>query len=201
MRICRTLNEMGIASAAVFAHADRAALHVEAAGEAYPLGDGGVAKTYLNMDRLLEAVGQSDADAVHPGYGFLSENADFARALEERGVTFVGPRPEHLECFGLKHQARRLATAAGVALLPGSGVLEDVEDALREAAAIGYPVMLKSTGGGGGIGMQRCEDAEELAAHFAAVQRLAERAFGDTRLFLERCVANPRHVEVQALGD
>ena len=201
VRICRTLDEMGVASAAVYAHADRGALHVEAAGEAYPLGDGGVAKTYLDKSRLLEAVDRSGADAVHPGYGFLSENADFARALEERGVTFVGPRPEHLECFGLKHKARRLASAAGVELLPGSGVLGDVEDALREAAAIGYPVMLKSTGGGGGIGMRRCENADELAASFAAVQRLAGRAFGDTRLFLERCVANPRHVEVQALGD
>lgn len=201
VRICRTLDEMGVASAAVFAHADRGALHVEAAGEAHPLGDGGVAETYLDMDRLLNAVEQSGAEAVHPGYGFLSENAAFARALEERGVTFVGPRPEHLECFGLKHEARRLATAAGVALLPGSGVLRDVADALREAAAIGYPVMLKSTGGGGGIGMQRCGDAAELEAQFAAVQRLAGRAFGDTRLFLERCVVNPRHVEVQALGD
>ena len=201
VRICRTLDEMGIASAAVYAHADRGALHVEAAGEAHPLGDGGVAQTYLDMDRLLNAVEQSGAEAVHPGYGFLSENAAFARALEERGVTFVGPRPEHLECFGLKHEARRLARSADVALLPGSGVLGDVEDALREAATIGYPVMLKSTGGGGGIGMQRCGDAAELEAQFTAVQRLAGRAFGDTRLFLERCVVNPRHVEVQALGD
>ena len=201
VRICRTLDEMGIASAAVFAHADRSALHVETADEAHPLGDGGVAETYLDMDRLLEAVERSGADAVHPGYGFLSENAAFARALEEHGVAFVGPRPEHLEHFGLKHEARRLATAAGVALLPGSGVLKDAEDALREAVAIGYPVMLKSTGGGGGIGMQRCEDADELAARFAAVERLAGRAFGDTRLFLERCIASPRHVEVQALGD
>ena len=201
VRICRTLDEMGVASAAVFAHADRGALHVEAAGEAHPLGDGGVAETYLNMDRLLDAVEQSGAEAVHPGYGFLSENAGFARALEERGVTFVGPRPEHLECFGLKHEARLLARAADVALLTGSGLLGDVEDALREAATIGYPVMLKSTGGGGGIGMQRCENAAELEAQFTAVQRLAGRAFGDTRLFLERCVVNPRHVEVQALGD
>lgn len=201
VRICRTLDEMGVASAAVFAHADRGALHVEAAGEAHPLGDGGVAETYLDMDRLLDAVERSGADAVHPGYGFLSENAAFARALEERGVTFVGPRPEHLECFGLKHEARRLAKAADVALLPGSGVLGDVREALREAAAIGYPVMLKSTGGGGGIGMQRCEDPAELESRFTAVQRLAGRAFGDTRLFLERCVVNPRHVEVQALGD
>ena len=201
VRICRTLDAMGVASAAVYAHADRGALHVEAAGEAHPLGDGGVSETYVDIGKLLDAVDGSGADAVHPGYGFLSENAAFARALAERGVAFVGPRPEHLARFGLKHEARRLATDAGVALLPGSGVLADVEDALREAAAIGYPVMLKSSAGGGGIGMQRCEDADELARRFAAVERLAGSAFGDTRLFVERCVPAPRHVEVQAFGD
>ena len=201
VRVCRTLDAMGVASAAVYAHADRGALHVEAAGEAHPLGDGGVSETYLDIGKLLDAVERSGADAVHPGYGFLSENAAFARALAERGVAFVGPRPEHLARFGLKHEARRLATDAGVALLPGSGVLADVEDALREAAAIGYPVMLKSSAGGGGIGMQRCEDANELAERFAAVERLAGSAFGDARLFVERCVPAPRHVEVQAFGD
>ncbi|MDE0348966.1 MAG: urea carboxylase, partial [Gammaproteobacteria bacterium] len=201
VRICRTLDAMGVASAAVYAHADRGALHVEAAGEAHALGDGGVAETYVDIGKLCEAVDRSGADAVHPGYGFLSENAAFARALAERGVAFVGPRPEHLARFGLKHEARRLATAAGVALLPGSGVLADLDDALREAAAIGYPVMLKSSAGGGGIGMQRCEDAEQLGERFAAVERLAGNAFGDTRLFVERCVAAPRHVEVQAFGD
>ena len=201
VRICRTLDAMGVASAAVYAHADRGALHLEAAGEAHPLGDGGVAETYVNVGKLLEAVERSGADALHPGYGFLSENAAFARALAERGVAFVGPRPEHLASFGLKHEARRLATDAGVALLPGSDVLADAEDALREAAAIGYPVMLKSSAGGGGIGMQRCEDAGELAERFAAVERLAGSAFGDRRLFVERCVAAPRHVEVQAFGD
>ena len=201
VRICRTLDAMGVASAAVYAHADRGALHVEAAGEAHPLGAGGVAETYVDMGKLLEAVDRAGADAVHPGYGFLSENAAFARALSERGVAFVGPRPEHLARFGLKHEARRLATDAGVALLPGSGVLAGVEDALREAAAIGYPVMLKSSAGGGGIGMRRCEDAGELAERFAAVERLAGSAFGDARLFVERCVAAPRHVEVQAFGD
>ena len=201
VRICRTLDLMGVASAAVYAHADRGALHVEAAGEAHPLGDGGVADTYLDIRKLLDAVDRSGADAVHPGYGFLSENAAFARALSERGVAFVGPRPEHLARFGLKHEARRLATDAGVALLPGSGVLADVEDALREAATVGYPVMLKSSAGGGGIGMQRCEDAEALAERFSAVERLAGSAFGDTRLFVERCIPAPRHVEVQAFGD
>ena len=201
VRICRTLDEMGIASAAVYAHADRGALHAEVAGEAHALGDGGVGETYLDVDKLLAAVARSGADAVHPGYGFLSENAAFVGALEECGVAFVGPRPEHLARFGLKHEARRLARAAGVALLPGSGVLADVEEALREAAAIGYPVMLKSSAGGGGIGMQRCGNPAQLQARFAAVERLAGSAFGDARLFVERCVAAPRHVEVQAFGD
>ena len=201
VRICRTLDAMGVPSAAVYAHADRAAAHVEVASEAHPLGDGGVAETYLDIGKLLDAVRRSGADAVHPGYGFLSENAAFARALEERGVAFIGPRPDHLARFGLKHEARRLAEAAGAALLPGSGVLDDVEHALSEAGAIGYPVMLKSSAGGGGIGMQRCDDRAQLAARFAAVQRLAGNAFGDARLFVERCVAAPRHVEVQAFGD
>ena len=201
VRICRTLDEMGIASAAVHSHADRGALHVETAGEAWPLGDGGVAQTYVDIDRLLEAVGRSGADAVHPGYGFLSENARFARALADRGVAFIGPRPEHLAQFGLKHEARRLAEAAGVGLLPGSGVLANVDDALNRAEEIGYPVMLKSSAGGGGIGMQRCGNAAELGQRFAAVERLAGSQFGDARLFVERCVAAPRHVEVQAFGD
>ena len=201
VRICRTLDAMGIRSAAVYAHADRGALHAEVAGEAHPLGDGGVADTYLDIEKLLDIVQRSGADAVHPGYGFLSENAAFAQALEQRGVAFIGPRPEHLARFGLKHEARRLAEAAHVALLPGSGVLAGLDDALGEAESMGYPVMLKSSAGGGGIGMQRCENAAELEARFAAVERQAGSAFGDSRLFVERCVAAARHVEVQAFGD
>lgn len=201
VRIGRTLDEMGIASAAVYAHADRGALHVEAAGEAHALGDGGVAETYLDIDKLLHAVDCAGADAVHPGYGFLSENARFAEALESRGVAFVGPRPEHLAAFGLKHEARRLAESAGVALMPGSGVLAHGQEARAVAREIGYPVMLKSSAGGGGIGMTRCDDAAELGARFEAVERLAESQFGDARLFVERCVVRARHVEVQAFGD
>ncbi len=201
VRICRTLDAMGVASVAIYAHDDRGSMHVDAAAEAYSLGDGGVTETYVDIDKILEIVRQSGADAVHPGYGFLSENAAFAQALEERNVAFVGPRPEHLKSFGLKHEARRLATSAGVAMLPGSGVLSGVEDGLHEAAAIGYPVMLKSSAGGGGIGMERCDSESELRSRFATVERLAGGAFGDSRLFVERCVAKPRHVEVQAFGD
>ena len=201
VRICRTLAAMGIDSVAVYADADRDSLHVESAAEAHPLGDGGVAETYLDMDALLGIVAKSGADAVHPGYGFLSENAEFAVALEADGIAFIGPRAEHLRRFGLKHEARSLAEAAGVYLLPGSGVLADDADAVSSAEAIGYPVMLKSSAGGGGIGMHRCDDRRELEARYVAVQRLAQSQFGDPRLFVERCLVRPRHVEVQAFGD
>ena len=201
VRMCRTLDALGIASVAVYADPDRDSLHVDAAGEAVALGPGTVADTYLDIGKIVAAVSATGAEAVHPGYGFLSENAHFAEVLAGEGVAFIGPRPEHLRQFGLKHEARALAARAGVPLLPGSDVLEGVDDALSSAARIGYPVMLKSSAGGGGIGMHRCEDAQTLAARFNAVERLASAQFGDPRLFVERCVAAPRHVEVQAFGD
>ena len=201
VRIARTLDAMGIASVAVYAEADRGSLHVEAAGEAVSLGPGGVSDTYLDIDKLLGIAAESGAEAVHPGYGFLSENPRFATALEAKGITFIGPCPAHLKRFGLKHEARSLAEAAGVSLLPGSGVLANAADALTAAEAIGYPVMLKSSAGGGGIGMQRCADAGELEKRFDATERLAKSQFGDARLFVERCLTKPRHVEVQAFGD
>ena len=201
VRICRTLDALGIGSVAAYAEADRDSLHVEAAAEAVSLGSGGVAQTYLHQAKLLEAVARSGAEAVHPGYGFLSENAAFAQALEERGVAFIGPRPAHIRRFGLKHEARQLAESAGLALLPGSDVLADLDDARSWAARIGYPVMLKSSAGGGGIGMARCNDEAELTERFVAVRQLAKEQFGDARLFVERWVAAPRHVEVQAFGD
>ena len=201
VRIAHTLDAMGVASAAVYAEADRDSLHVESAGEAHCLGAGTVPETYVDIAKVLDAVARSGADAVHPGYGFLSENPAFAAALEAEGVAFIGPRPDHLRRFGLKHEARALAQAAGVSLLPGSAVLEDAAAAVAAAGSIGYPVMLKSSAGGGGIGMQRCDDAQALGARFEAVQRLAEAQFGDARLFVERCLVKPRHVEVQAFGD
>ena len=200
-RIARTLDAMGIASVAVYAEADRDSRHVEAAREAHSLGAGGVSETYLDIDKLLEIVAESGAEAVHPGYGFLSENPRFATALEAKGVAFIGPRAEHLKRFGLKHEARSLAEAAEVSLLPGSGVLANAADALAAAETIGYPVMLKSSAGGGGIGMHRCDNAGELETRFEAIERLAKSQFGDARLFVERCLTRPRHVEVQAFGD
>ncbi|MFE8070341.1 urea carboxylase [Marinobacteraceae bacterium S3BR75-40.1] len=200
-RIIRTLREMGIRSVAVYAEADADSLHVRQADEAYCLGEGSAAATYLNQDRLFDILRESGAEAVHPGYGFLSENPDFARACEAEGVVFLGPRPEHMEAFGLKHTARLLAEEAGVPLLPGSSLLSGLEKALAEAERIGYPVMLKSTAGGGGIGMARCYNADELRNTFASVQRLSQNNFSNDGVFLEKFVENARHVEVQLFGD
>ena len=201
VRICRALEALNVPSVAIYAEDDRGSWHVDVANEAHSLGDGNVSETYINVDLILDVLAQCGADAVHPGYGFLSENALFAQKLEEHGIAFIGPKPSHLASFGLKHEARRLAEAANVNLLAGSGVLEDEEMAIKEAAAIGYPVMLKSSAGGGGIGMHRCQDELDLQARFSEVSRLAGKSFGDERLFVERCVDQARHVEVQAFGD
>ncbi len=201
VRIARTLRRMGVGSVGVYAESDRDSLHLSAVDEALPLGDGGAPNTYMNEARLFEIIDRTGAEAVHPGYGFLSENAGFAERLAERGVVFVGPRPEHLRRFGLKHEARAIARKAGVNLMPGSGLLGSVEHARQEADRIGYPVMLKSTAGGGGIGMGRVEDADGLERAFDSIQRLAATNFGDGDLYLEKLIASPRHVEVQAFGD
>ncbi|MFK7912767.1 MAG: urea carboxylase [Pseudomonadales bacterium] len=201
VRIARTLREMGIASVAVYAEEDSDSLHIQAADEAFSLGSGSAADTYLDQSKLLSIIHATNAQAVHPGYGFLSENAGFARALAAEGIAFIGPQPPHLEQFGLKHEARRIAEKAAVNLLPGTGVLADLAAAQKSAKAIGYPVMLKSSAGGGGIGMQCCYNEAELGASFEAVARLARGNFGNAELFLEKYIAAPRHVEVQAFGD
>lgn len=200
-RVIRTLRAMGVASVAVYADADRDSAHVSAADEAWPLGAGAAAATYLDMDKILEIARASGAGAIHPGYGFLSENPRFARRCTEAGVVFLGPTPEQMEAFGLKHRARALAADAGVPLVPGSELVADLETALLEAERIGYPVMLKSTAGGGGIGMQCCHDREELSRAFDSVRRLAQNNFADGGVFLERYIARARHIEVQMFGD
>ncbi|MFV3076039.1 urea carboxylase [Niveispirillum fermenti] len=200
-RVVKTLRRMGIASVAVHSDADRFTLPVLSADEAVPIGPAPAKQSYLDIDAVLAACRATGAQAVHPGYGFLSENAGFVERLNAAGIAFIGPRVEHLRDFGLKHTARALARAAGVPLLPGTDILDDVEQAQVAAAGIGFPVMLKSTAGGGGIGMQLCHDADELAARFAAVQRMATSSFGDARVYLERFVAEARHVEVQIFGD
>ncbi|MEM7376605.1 MAG: urea carboxylase [Pseudomonadota bacterium] len=201
VRIVRTLTRMGIASVAVYADQDAQSLHVRHADEAWSLGAGAAAATYLNVDAVLAIARESGATAVHPGYGFLSENADFVRRVEAAGLTFIGPTPAHIEAFGLKHRARALAEASGMPLLPGTGLLADCDAALAEAEAIGYPVMLKSTAGGGGIGMQRCDTPEGLADAFESVKRLGASNFADDGVFLEKFIARARHIEVQVFGD
>ncbi|MGQ0566866.1 MAG: urea carboxylase [Gemmobacter sp.] len=201
VRIIATLRRMGVGSVAVWSDADRFAPHVGLADAGVRLGPAAASDSYLNVDAVIAAARATGADSVHPGYGFLSENAAFAERLAAEGIAFVGPRPEHLRAFGLKHTARDLALAAGVPLLPGSGLLPDADEAARAASDVGYPVMLKSTAGGGGIGMQLCPDDAALRAAFAGVQRTAGASFGDARVFLERFVTGARHVEVQVFGD
>lgn len=200
-RIIRTLRRMGIRSVAVFSEADRQSLHVRQADEAVCIGPAPAAESYLNGARILEVAKQTGAQAIHPGYGFLSENAEFAEACAAAGICFVGPEPAQMRLFGLKHQARELALQHKVPLLPGSPLLDSLAVALQQAEIIGYPVMLKSTAGGGGIGMQLCVDAAGLAAAFHSVERLARSHFSQGGIFLEKFVQAARHIEVQIVGD
>ena len=200
-RIIRTLRRMGVPSVAVYSEADRHSLHVRQADEAVCIGPPAAAQSYLDMARLLEAARQTGAEAIHPGYGFLSENAAFASACASNGIVFIGPSPHHLREFGLKHTARRVAEANGLPMLPGTGLLESASHALAAADRIGYPLMLKSTAGGGGIGMRLCGSASELAQAYGGVERLSATSFGTAGLYLEKFVANARHIEVQVFGD
>ena len=200
-RVMATLRRLGIGSVAVYAEPDRASAHVRMADEVVPLGDGGVADTYLAADRIVAAALATGAEAVHPGYGFLSESAAFARAVEAAGLSFVGPTPAQIEAFGDKDRARTLARAAGVPLLPGTGVLPHIEAAAAEAEAVGYPVLLKATAGGGGIGMARVDGPDELPDAWARVTRTGAASFGSGALFIERFLPVARHVEVQVVGD
>lgn len=199
-RIIRTLDRLGIASVAVYSEVDANALHVRLAGEAYCIGPAQASQSYLRADKILEVAKACGADAVHPGYGFLSENSSFASDCAEAGVIFVGPHPEHLADFGLKHVARDLARRAGVPMLPGSGLVASVEEAMQQAERIGYPVMLKSTAGGGGIGLQLCANPTELQEKYATVKRLGEANFKDSGVYVEKFVAVARHIEVQIFG-
>ena len=201
VRSLRTLARLGIASVAVYAEPDRHSQHVQQADEAIALTGQGASETYLDGEQILAAARQTGAQAILPGYGFLSENAGFAEACEAAGIAFVGPTPQQMRDFGLKHRARELAEQAGVPLAPGSGLLADLDEALTTAAELGYPVMLKSTAGGGGIGLTRCDDEAALRDAFDSVQRLGQSFFNDSGVFLERFIARARHVEVQIVGD
>jgi urea carboxylase len=200
-RIIRTLRKMGIASVAVYSEADRHSPHVRQADEAELIGPPPPAQSYLSVPALLEAAQKTGAEAIHPGYGFLSENAEFAEACLAQGIVFIGPTPEQMRSFGLKHVARRIAAENGVPLLPGSGLLENIHAAIEATDRIGYPVMMKSTAGGGGIGIRLCTSPAELREAFDAVGRLSQTNFGSGGLYVERFVSEARHIEVQIFGN
>jgi urea carboxylase len=200
-RIIRTLNQLGVKSVVVYNQADADSLHVLSADEAYSLGEGRASETYLNQDKLFAIIKQSGAQAVHPGYGFLSENPEFVKRCEAAGVTFIGPTTEQMNAFSLKHTARQLAQDNQVPLLPGTDLLNSIEEAVTAAADIGYPVMLKSTAGGGGIGMQLCWDEDQLKNSYDSVRRLSEANFANSGVFLEKFIEFARHIEVQIFGD
>jgi urea carboxylase len=200
-RIIRSAALLGLRTVAVFSDADRGAPHVAMADEAIHIGATPARDSYLRADRILNAAAASGAGAIHPGYGLLSENAAFASAVEAAGMRFVGPTPQQIELFGAKDRARSLAREAGVPIMAGSDVLADPEAAVAAAAQIGYPVMLKATGGGGGIGMEPCADERSLRDAFERVGRLATASFEADGIFLERLVQRARHVEVQVFGD
>jgi urea carboxylase len=200
-RIERTLRKMGIAAVAVYSEADREARHVLDAGEAALLGPAPAAQSYLDVDRILAAAMETGAEAVHPGYGFLSENVEFARECARRGITFIGPRVEQIEAFALKHTARAIAERCGVPLLPGTGLLSGEDEALMHADELGFPVMLKSSAGGGGIGMRVCRTPSELSEAYDSVVRLSRNSFRDGSVYLEKFVGRAKHVEAQIFGD
>ena len=201
VRIERTLKKMGIKSVAVYSKADQDSIHVENADEAILLGEGTAKETYLDTRKILDAAIKTGAQAIHPGYGFLSENTDFARVCESKGIKFIGPTSEQIQLFGLKHSARELAIRAGVPLLPGTGLLSGKEEAVEEAQRIGYPVILKSTAGGGGIGMRICNSSEELKQAYEGVCYLAAANFNNAGVFVEKYIIRSRHVEVQIFGN
>ena len=201
-RVIKTAKKMGIATVAVYSDADRDALHVRMADEAVHIGPAPSNQSYIVIDKILDAIRQTGADAVHPGYGFLSENAAFAQALEKEGVAFIGPPVKAIEAMGDKITSKKLAAEAGVSTVPGHmGLIEDAEEAVRISSSIGYPVMIKASAGGGGKGMRLAWNDEEAREGFQSSRNEAKSSFGDDRIFIEKFVTQPRHIEIQVLGD
>jgi acetyl-CoA carboxylase biotin carboxylase subunit len=202
LRILRAAKELGIATVAVHSTADSGAMHVKLADESVCIGPPPARDSYLNIPSLLAACEITGADAVHPGYGFLSENARFAEILGEHNITFIGPRPEHIRIMGDKIEAKRTAVRLGIPCVPGSaGAVGDDEEALRIGAEIGYPVLVKAAAGGGGRGMKVAHSAEELSSAISTAKAEAKAAFGDDAVYLEKYLQKPRHIEIQVLGD
>lgn len=201
-RIIRTCKKLNIQTVAVYSEADRDSLFVREADEAYEIGKPPVSFSYLNIERIIEVAKMSKADAIHPGYGLLSENAAFAKRCEEEGIVFIGPRSEVIAAMGSKLEARKTMKEAGVPIIEGVNVaIESVEEALKAAERIGYPLMLKASSGGGGIGMQRIHHPDELAKAFEGNRKRAQSYFGDGTMYIEKYIENPHHVEVQIVAD
>jgi acetyl-CoA carboxylase biotin carboxylase subunit len=202
VRVIRACHEMGISAVAVYSEVDRASLHVRKADEAYPIGPAAAKESYLNIAKIISVAKQSGADAIHPGYGFLSENAQFAQACVDAGVKFIGPTAAAMEAMGSKTRARQAMEKVGVPFVPGtSRGLDSFEEAREVAERIGYPVMLKAAAGGGGKGMRLVHSPDELQSALEGARSEAERAFGDGEVYLEKAIVNPRHIEMQVLAD
>jgi acetyl-CoA carboxylase biotin carboxylase subunit len=202
VRVIRACAEMGIKSVAIYSDVDRTAMHVRFAHEAYHIGPPAPSESYLNIEKIIEVAKKSGADAVHPGYGFLSENAAFARAVQDAGLVFIGPPPEAMEALGDKVRAREMMIDAGVPVVPGTPPLDDDVDAIvAKAEEIGYPVLLKAAAGGGGKGMRLVNSSKEMKSSLAQARGEAATAFGDDRVFLEKFVVRPRHIEFQIIAD
>ncbi|MGD9146256.1 MAG: biotin carboxylase N-terminal domain-containing protein, partial [Anaerolineae bacterium] len=201
VRILRACRDLDIQTVAVYSEADRRSLHVRYADEAYPVGPALARKSYLRIDRILAAARESGAEAIHPGYGFLAENPEFASACQEAGITFVGPPASAIAAMGDKVAARRIMQQAGVPVIPGTGT--DLRDAeiVAQGDQLGYPLFVKAAAGGGGKGMRLVQDRDELKRSLDAARREAQKAFGDDRVYLERAVRGARHVEIQVLAD
>lgn len=201
LRINRACQELGVSTVAIFSEADRDSLHVRQADEAFCVGPGPAARSYLNIPNIISTALITQCDAVHPGYGFLAENARFAEICSDHGLTFIGPKPNVIALMGDKASAKRVVREAGVPTTPGSGVLASIEEAHEAAATIGFPLLLKATAGGGGRGMRVVEEAGELQRAYAGATAEAEASFKDGRVYIERLIRSPRHIEVQVLGD
>ena len=202
VRVIRALRALSVSSVAVYSKEDRDALHTRLADERVCIGEGAARNSYLNMDTILTVAKNTGCDAIHPGYGFLSENAHFAKKCEENGITFIGPTAEVIEEMGNKSEARRRMRKAGVPVVPGSlSVLYDVGEALEEARKMGFPVMIKASSGGGGKGMRECYKEADFEKDFLTAQRESANAFSDDAMYLEKLILEPRHVEVQIMGD
>jgi acetyl-CoA carboxylase biotin carboxylase subunit len=202
LRVVRAARDLGITSVAAYSEADRHSLHVRHADESVCIGPPISARSYLNIDAIIEAARRAGAEAVHPGYGYLAENGDFARACEDAGLVFIGPTPENLDLAGEKIEAKRIISEAGVPIVPSSpGAVESIEEAVAFASQIDYPVMIKASAGGGGRGIRICSDEGVLREEFAVARAEVKAAFGNDSLYIERCLVDPRHIEFQILAD